>query len=139
LHFRSYEFHELYHIDEKEDFMKNNRDGFSMIEVMAGMLVLSFLVLTTDAYMVSLIKTNTTAKEISQATFIGNTGMEKLKGTPFADLASGSDTVQNKFLRSWNVVPNGNMDKITLSVEWPLVTIGGKSRHHIQVSTIIAQ
>jgi len=60
--------------------MKNKRDGFSMIEVMVGMLVLTFLVLTTDAYMVSLIKTNTSAKEISQATFIGNTGMEKLKG-----------------------------------------------------------
>jgi prepilin-type N-terminal cleavage/methylation domain-containing protein len=122
-----------------EDFMKNKRDGFSMIEVMVGMLVLTFLVLTTDAYMVSLIKTNTSAKEISQATFIGNTGMEKLKGTPFAELANGCDTVNNKYRRNWNVVPFGNMSKVTLSVEWPLQTVSEKNKHHIQVSTLIAQ
>jgi hypothetical protein len=32
-----------------EDFMKNKRVGFSMIEVIKEMLVLLFLVLTTDA------------------------------------------------------------------------------------------
>jgi Tfp pilus assembly protein PilV len=121
--------------------MKNQRDGFTMMEIVIGMVILMFLVLTTNAYMLSFIKTNTSVREISKATYIGNTGMEKLKAKPISSLVNGADTIDNKYCRSWNVFPNynsNNMSKIVLSVDWPLAVSAGP-KHHIQLSTIIAQ
>jgi hypothetical protein len=119
--------------------MKNTRQGFSILETMLGLFGLILLSFISNAYMMTFMKTNSSIKEISQATAVSNTVMEKLRLKNYTALNNGSDTVNNKYNCSWTVTSQANNSRklITLSVQWPLT--GGGKVHKIQVSTIRAQ
>jgi hypothetical protein len=119
--------------------MKNARKGFSIMETMLGLFGLILLSFISNAYMMTFMKTNTSIKEISQATAASNTVMEKLRLKNYTALIDGSDTVNNKYKCSWTVTPQANSSRklISLSVQWPLS--GSGKIHNIQVSTIRAQ
>lgn len=119
--------------------MFTNKNGSSLLEAMIGIFVLLLLVMTTNAYMMAFIKTNISTKEISQATNVGNTIMEKLRAKPYNALADGADTINNKFNCSWKVSDSTTLKVIKLTVSWPLSVMNGKNAHNIYLSTIVAQ
>lgn len=124
---------------EKENLiMKNTRKGFSLMETMIGLFGLVLLSLVSNGYMMAFMKANTSIREVSQATAISNTVMEKLRMESYDALSNDSETVNSKYHCSWTVTSQANSGRklINLSVKW---LNGGTKAHNIEMSTIRAQ
>jgi hypothetical protein len=119
--------------------MKNTRRGFSLMETMIGLCGLILLSMISNAYMMAFMKSNTSIREVSQATAISNTVLEKLRMKSYDALSTDSETVNSKYRCSWTVTSplNSGRKLINLSVKWPLA--GGTKTHNIEISTIRAQ
>ena len=72
---------------------KSNQDGFSLIEVMISIVVLSFGLLGVGAMQVSAVRTNSIANKITNASTILQDKIETLMALPFnhADLIDTTD------------------------------------------------
>jgi type IV pilus assembly protein PilV len=114
--------------------MKNEK-GFSLVEVMIGLTILSIGLMGIAELMILSIKNNAYANHLTEASTIAQTKLEAFRSThPVAE--TGSDTVQSAtgitFTRSWSVTVNGEMKTIRVTVEWT-----DKIKHSIELSTII--
>ena len=119
---------------------QQNQNGSTLIEVVMAMVILALLVVGLNAGVMSLIKTNANAKELSSATSVGYSLFEGFRRDEYTDmLAVGSsvDTVRNQFIRDWKMTEDTEQTqtKIDLTVRWPLYD----PRHEISLSTIIAR
>jgi hypothetical protein len=104
--------------------------GFSLIEILVSALVtlilgsMGFYFLSTQNWISA--NSNDMVKGVS----IGKQKMDSLKVVAYDELTSGSDTVQERYIRAWHVTvmrdPSGNPNgrkKIDVSVHWPLTAI----------------
>jgi len=119
--------------------MNNKREGFSIVECLVGMFVLMVITLTSSGFLLNFTKANVSLKDVSQATTIGTTAMEKLRSLSYNILTNGCDTIDNKFKCSWLVSTQSAMKVINLTVQWPLSPKKSEINHSIQLSTIKAQ
>lgn len=112
-----------------------------MIEMLVGIVIFAFLVMAANSYLMVFMKANCSIKDISQATSIGNSAMEKLRSIPYSSLAPDSQTVNQKFKCIWNVNENpmSQIKIIDLIVKWPQSLNGKVKEHCIQLSTMIAR
>jgi hypothetical protein len=117
--------------------MKNSRKGFSLFETLLGICGLVMLSFLSNAYMMNFMRTNSSIKEVSQATAIGNTVMESMRMKSYDAIKVGDSTftVNNKYTCVSKVIPNAGSKTINLFVQWN----GNGKPHKIEVSTIRAQ
>ena len=114
------------------------QNGSTLIEVVIAMMILSLLVIGLNAGVVSLIKSNVNAKELSSATSVGYQLFEGFRRDDYSTmLAVGSsvDTVRNRYVRDWKMTSDTTQTKIDLTVRWPMQS----QDHAISLSTIIAR
>lgn len=91
-----------------------NKDGFTLVEVMVAMVILLIGMLGVMGMQYYAISGNTSSREMRTATSLSQEIIEQLKGTPYANLASGTDTPAGgtaisggvSFTRRWWVVAN---------------------------------
>ena len=108
--------------------------GFSLIEVLVALVVLSVGLLSVGGLMMTSIKTNAYGNHFTQATALAQAKMEEFRSIrPLA--GEGSDQVMSvngvRYARNWSIVSNGEMRFITVTVAWV-----DKTNHSIQLSTI---
>jgi type IV pilus assembly protein PilV len=112
-----------------------NEKGFTLLEVMIGLLILAVGLLAVAGLTTMIIKTNAYGNHLTEASTIAQAKMEEFRTTHPA-AGNGSDTVEGvtgaRFTRKWAVTPKGEMKIITVTVEWADIT-----RHSIELSTII--
>lgn len=95
---------------------RKNTNGFSLIEVMAGMVILSTGLLLLLPMMVTSIRANNYAQNASQASMLIKDKMEDLKNTETP--ASGADSSASA-VRTWTVTTvNSNLYRLDVSVRW---------------------
>ena len=63
--------------------------GFSLIEVVLAMLILTFAILSLAELFILSVKVNNTSRDSTSAASIGAEKMEELKRTPYAELTPG--------------------------------------------------
>jgi hypothetical protein len=100
--------------------------------------------------MVGFFKSNKSAKNISEATQIGYSVLEKIRLQDFDQISDGDTTLMNmdpQYECSWNVIPDSiiDMKTINLTVKWLSGTLTGpggepdRRQHQIELSTICAR
>ena len=109
--------------------------GFSLIEVLISLVVLSVGLLGVGQLMVTSVTTTAYGNHFTQATALAQAKMEEFRASrPVA--GTGSDQVMGvngtRYMRTWSIVANGEMRFITVAVDWI-----EKTSHSIQLSTII--
>lgn len=119
-----------------------NNKGFTLIEVLVGLVILAIGLLAIAGLQITAIKGNFFSSSLTQATIFAQDKMEWLKNIsyPDADLSTGQHnegTIPNTiFSRQYNVVEDAgnNIKTITVTVQWT-----DKVSHSISLSTIRAK
>lgn len=136
---------------KRSDRVRFNGAGFTLIEVMIAILILTVGMLAMALLQISAIRGGAFANQVTQASIDGQDKLEKLRGTVYASIVSGHDTVISEngitYTRSWTVTegdPPGTtgapaskkMKTIQLVISW--TGLQGLD-HHITLSTIVFQ
>ena len=118
---------------------QRNENGFTLIEVVAGLIILAIGLLGTAAMQITATKGSYFSSNITKATFFGQDKLEYLKSLPYND--SNLDNGQYNegkisatiFSREYDVVEDiGNsMKTITVTLQWT-----DRGNHSISFSTI---
>ena len=101
--------------------------GFSLIEILIALTVFAILTTSVFYFLSSQNGMGKRSADMVTGLNLGKLKMDSLKVAGYADLVSGSDTVSQKYIRSWRVslmtdaggVPMGRK-KIETLVLWPL-------------------
>jgi type IV pilus assembly protein PilV len=114
--------------------------GFTLIEVLVGLIILSIGLLGIAGMQITSVKGNYFSNNLTQATYVAQDRLEYLKNLPitnpiFASTAtyteSQVDISGQKFNRSYKITVNGTVRTITYTVAW-----FDRVNHSISFSTI---
>jgi prepilin-type N-terminal cleavage/methylation domain-containing protein len=115
--------------------MKKRKDsGFSIIELLVAMGILSIALLSLGSMVYSVMGSTSLSKGMTVATNLMQDKMEGLKNTVVSALTTGNDTVQLgnvSYLRQWTVAPSANTRTITVTVNW-----NDRGPHNVTTTTL---
>ena len=125
-----------------KDSITSRRAGFTLIEVLIGLIFLAVGILAFSSLQITSIRGNSFSHHLMQATYIAQDGLESLRNLPLdsPQLQSASHHPEPvavsgvRFNRSYAVASNGNLKRIDYSVAWN----DGVS-HQIVFSTLRSQ
>jgi len=122
-------------------------EGFTLLEVMIALVILSVGLLGLAALQLVAVKSNAFSSEMTYATMLAQQHTEVLKSLPFADanLTPGSHTAMGsskgvQYTVTWNVtdnVPATDMKSVNVTVQWQSLRQGAASQT-LQQQTITA-
>lgn len=111
--------------------------GFTLLEVLVAIVILSMGLSGLAAFTGSIINYNQQANNVMKATTLAQDKLEELKNTSYSGVASSSDT-DAIFTRTWNVTsdsPATNMKTVEVTVSW-----NWKSKtRNVVLETIVAK
>jgi type IV pilus assembly protein PilV len=117
-------------------------DGFTLIEIMITLVILSIGLTSLAGLQVSAIKGNTFSKRMTAAVSIANEKLEQMKDTDYANILSESSTQITRsnvsFTRQVTVTNNSplaNTKTVNVTVTWS----DGSNSHSVPITTIISQ
>ena len=107
--------------------------GFTLIEVLIAITILTIGLIAVATMQVSAIHGNKMGNEISRATFLAQDKLEELKTSTNITSEPGGSDQTGIFNRSWQIGPSGtNSRSVTVTVSW---VVGGNS-HSVVLNTI---
>ncbi|MBN2372368.1 prepilin-type N-terminal cleavage/methylation domain-containing protein [bacterium] len=126
--------------------MNIDRKGFTLIEIVVAMALMSLGLLALYGMQVTVMKSNSSSKNITTATLLAETKMEGLKNTGFGNNTTGYETNIDEagqaggiFTRSWQIDPNyqnsANMEKVTVTVTWS----DQNRTHNISLKSVLSK
>ncbi len=103
--------------------------GFTLIEVLVAIVVLSISILGVASLMTSTTRYNASGRQLTEAVILAQNRLEQLTVTPWTNIASGNDLIHMQgstgisYSRNWNVVPNlvppnDTLKAVTITVGW---------------------
>jgi prepilin-type N-terminal cleavage/methylation domain-containing protein len=101
--------------------------GFSLIEVIVSAVVVAVVGTSAFYFLSSQNTAGAKGNDLMKGVNLGKLKMDSLKVVTYDELSSGSDTVSERYIRSWQIglvrnglgQPNGRKS-IALTVFWPL-------------------
>jgi type IV pilus assembly protein PilV len=123
---------------KKRIINRGTNEGFTLIEVIIAIFVLTVGILSLASVTVMVIKGNAFSKTMTTATTLASDQLEMLKNTPYASIASTSYSGVTGFPgyeRRWTVTPSGNQKTIVMEVRWKWQG----NYHNVTLNTIVAQ
>jgi type IV pilus assembly protein PilV len=101
--------------------MKSN--GFTLIEILISIVILSISLLALAGLMATTTRNTSLGGHITEAATFAQDRLEELRVTPWATIATGNDTKTGStgivYTRTWTVPPPvGNLKIITITVSW---------------------
>jgi prepilin-type N-terminal cleavage/methylation domain-containing protein len=125
--------------DTKNMIRRINQDGFSLIEILVGLIILAVGLLAIGGLQITSIREGFSSNNITQATILVQDKLEYLKNLSYTDshLNSGQHdegTIPNTiFTRQYSVLEDtgNNMKTITVTIQWT-----DRGNHSISFSTI---
>lgn len=101
--------------------MLRKQGGFTLVECLIAIFILSVALMGMAAFMGSLMKANLQSKQIQTASTVMEAKMEELKNIPSNLLTNGNDTVtegSTTYTRTWTVASaGGNLKNINIRVD----------------------
>ena len=123
-------------------YLEERDDGFTLIEIMITLVILSVGLLALAGLQVNAIKGNTNSRRMTTAVFIAEKKLEQIKNTPYTNIQSESiqqvTEASANFTRQVTVTSNNplqNTKKIDVIVTWK----DGSKSYTVPLSTIISQ
>jgi len=109
--------------------------GFTLLEVILAMSLLTVGLLAVASLQVSAIKGNAHANHITEATTLAQEKVEDLMATVYSSVTSGSDQV-DRYTRTWTVDPNGPTGVANTKVIQVTVS-GGDLRKNVVLTSLV--
>ncbi|HOO90586.1 MAG TPA: prepilin-type N-terminal cleavage/methylation domain-containing protein, partial [Syntrophales bacterium] len=108
--------------------------GFTIIEVLIAIFILTIGLLAIASMQVSAIHGNKTGNDISHAIFLAQDKLEELKSSAdITGLATSGSDQDGIYTRNWQIGPSGtNSRTVTVTVSW----ITGGNTHSVSLNTI---
>jgi type IV pilus assembly protein PilV len=109
---------------EKSPKLRNSDRGFTLIEMMIALFILSIGILGLLTLSVTSIKMDFKARRMMEGTTLNADRHEKLMLTKYDDLVpgTGGPFVDGKYTTTWNVsatgVPIPNVKTVTITTQW---------------------
>jgi type IV pilus assembly protein PilV len=117
-------------------------EGFTLIEIMITLVILSIGLFALAGLQVSAIKGNAFSKRMTAAVSIANQKLEQIKDTAYANILSESSTQITQsnlqFTRQVTVTNNSplaNTKTVNVTVTWS----DGSNSHSVPITTIFSQ
>ena len=118
--------------------------GFTLIEVLIALVILSVAFLALAGLMVQTTKNNSFGGHITEAATFAQDKLEELRASSWVAITSGSDKMTSSGLgydRNWTVVPNAivapytepTLNTVTITVNW-----NDRTNHSIRFISSIA-
>jgi len=115
--------------------------GFMLVEVMAALALLGIAFAGLSPLLVTTLRSVDQARRVTTASEFARDKVEDIRNTPFAAVASGSDTVTEggtgaTYARTWTSAagPSANTKLVTVTVSWT-----ARTAHPVSLQTIVAQ
>jgi type IV pilus assembly protein PilV len=116
--------------------------GFTLIEIMIAIVIISIGLLALAGLQVSLIRGNALSQRMTAAVSVAEQTIEQMKKTPYANIQSQSPTqvtASGLTFTSQGDVTNGtpltNTKTITVTVTWS----DGRKSHTVPLTTVMSQ
>lgn len=117
-----------------------NSKGFSLIEVLIALVILSIALLGLAGLMVTTTRGNSYGSHMTEATTFAQDKLEELRASQWSAIPLGNNSDQRigstgiNYTRSWNVAQNGSLRTITTTISW-----NDRTNHQISLISVIAQ
>ena len=116
--------------------------GFTLIEVLVALVILSFSLLALAGLMVTTTKNNAFGNHMTEAATFAQDKLEELRAVKWENLADGNHTDATpqigstgiNYNRNWNVTTNGSLKTITINVNW-----NDRTSHSIRLVSVLSQ
>jgi len=114
--------------------------GFSLIEVLVALVILSFSLLALAGLMVTTTKNNSFGSHMTEAATFAQDKLEELRAIKWENLIDGNNTDQQggstgiNYTRNWNVTTNGSLKTITINLNW-----NDRTAHSIRLVSVLSQ
>lgn len=115
-------------------------NGFTLIEVLVALIILSFSLLALAGLLVTTTKNNSFGSHMTEAATFAQDKLEELRAMRWEDIPEGTSSDQKSgstginYERSWNVATNGVLKTITISINWQ-----DRTNHSIKVTSVLSQ
>ncbi len=117
--------------------LHDNNNGFTLIEVLVAMVILSVGLLGTAALITGIIRGNKVSNRITTATTLVQDKMEEIKNKKYLNVAAEPLSIITNYplyKRKVDVDPLGtNMKTVTVTVSWD------SDAHSVELKTILAE
>ena len=114
--------------------------GFTLLEVLVALIILSFALLALAGLMVTTTKNNAVGNYVTEAATFAQDKLEELRALKWENLIDGNNTDQRggstgiNYTRNWNVKTNGSLKTITINVDW-----NDRTAHSIKLVSVLSQ
>ncbi len=116
--------------------------GFTLLEVLVALIILSFALLALAGLMVTTTKNNAVGNYVTEAATFAQDKLEELRAIKWENLIEGSHTdpaslpgsTGINYTRNWNVTTSGSLKTITISVNW-----NDRTAHSIKLVSVLSQ
>ena len=98
--------------------------GFSLIEVLIALVILSIALLALAGLMVQTTKNNSFGSHMTEASTVAQDAFERLRARPYNSMGGGVDSVTGStgqaYARNWVVINNADSTQklTTITVNW---------------------
>ena len=119
---------------------KMGAGGFSLIEMLISLVILSVSLLAIASLMAVTTRNNASGAQMTEAINLAQDKIEELSVTPSGNLLPGNDQKKGStginYSRNWTVLPNatGNLRAVTVTVNW-----NNRENHSINLLSTICQ
>jgi type IV pilus assembly protein PilV len=117
--------------------------GFTLIEVLIALVILSIALLALAGLMITTTRNNSFGGHMTEAATFGQDVFEKLRASPWAGIVNGNDTAIGStgisYARNWTVTndPTGTQRWVTITVNWTDPT--RNTNHSIRLLSVVSQ
>ncbi len=104
--------------------LSNKSKGFSLIEVLIALVILSVSLLALAGLMVQTTQNNSFGSHMTEASTAAQDAFERLRGRPYNSMMGGVDSVTGStgqaYTRNWVIVNNADSTQklTTITVNW---------------------
>ena len=115
-----------------------NSKGFTLIEMLVAMIILSIALLALAGLMVTTTRNNSFGGHITEAATLAQDKLEEFRAIAWNGIVSGNDQKQTSsgvsYQRTWNVATSadGNLKTVTLTINW-----SDRNDHSIRLLSVI--
>ena len=115
-------------------------DGFTLIEILVALIILSVSLLALAGLMVTTTKNNSFGGRMTEAATFAQDKLEELRAIRWENISEGGSTDQKggstgiNYTRNWNVATSGVLKTITISINWQ-----DRTNHSIKLTSVLSQ
>jgi len=114
--------------------------GFTLLEALVALIILSFALLALAGLMITTTKNNASGNYVTEAATFAQDKLEELRAIKWENLFDGSNTDQQEgstginYTRNWRVTTSGSLKTITIDVNW-----NDRTAHSIRLVSVLSQ